>query len=81
MATGTPVISTPIGGIPDVVVNGQNGFLVPVNSPQDIADKIELILNDRKLWEKLSQNALRTIKNNFDLKITEKKLINLYTNL
>ncbi len=37
--------------------------------------------NDRKLWEKLSQNALRSIRDNFDLRVTEKKLIDLYANL
>ena len=62
MATGTPVISTPVGGIPDAVRDGYNGFLVPINSPKVLATKIERLLADEKLWVRLSQNAFDTIK-------------------
>ena len=78
MATGTPVISTPVGGIPDAVENGYNGFLVPTNSPQQIANRINMVLNDKNLWNKLSENALATIEQNFSMKQTEKKLDDLY---
>lgn len=78
MATGTPVISTPVGGIPDVVKNGYNGFLVPTNSPQKIADKIHEILNDGALWSRLSENAISTIHKKFSMKETERKLTDLY---
>ena len=78
MATGTPVISTPVGGIPDAVRDGYNGFLVPVNSPKALATKIERLLADKKLWLCLSKNAFDTIKNKFSIVQTEKKLSKLY---
>ena len=78
MATGTPVISTPVGGIPYAVKDGYNGFLVPVNSPKALAAKIERLLVNEKLWAHLAQNAFKTIKNKFSIDQTEKKLLKLY---
>ncbi len=81
MAASTPVISTPVGGIPDAVRDGYNGFLVPVNSPKALATKIERLLADEKLWVRLSKNAFDTIKNKFSIDQTEKKLSRLYLDI
>lgn len=81
LATGTPVITTPVGGIPDAVIDGYNGFLVPTNSPQQIAERIKKVLNDKNLWRKLSENAMLTIRDNFSMKQTEEKLRVLYDSL
>ena len=81
LATGIPVITTHVGGIPDAVRDGYNGFLVPTNSPQQIADRIEKVLNDKNLWNRLSKNALLTIKDHFSMKQTEEKLCVLYESL
>jgi glycosyltransferase involved in cell wall biosynthesis len=37
MACGTPALATPVGGIPDILKDGENGFVLPNNSPQSIA--------------------------------------------
>ncbi len=81
MATGTPVISTNVGGIPEVVQDGYSGFLVPKNAPREIAHRIDRLLNDAELWERQSQNALNTIIETFCLKKIEKELINLYASI
>lgn len=44
MAYAHPVISTPVGGIPEVVKNGQNGMLVKPGDTQNIAEAINIIL-------------------------------------
>ena len=80
MACGKPVIGTKVGGIPYVVKNEKNGLLVEPKNPKELADAINKLLNDKKLLEKLSKNALYTIKNKHELKIivdkTEKVLKN-----
>ena len=53
MATGLPVISTRIGGIPEMVIDNETGFLVRPDDPVALADAIEKVINDRSLGQKL----------------------------
>lgn len=46
MAAGLPVITTPIACIPETVLDGENGFLIPVQSPDRLAEKIIELLDD-----------------------------------
>ena len=55
MATGLPVISTRIGGIPEMVIDNETGFLVRPDDPVALADAIEKVINDRSLGQKLGQ--------------------------
>ena len=62
MACGTPVLATPVGAIPDVVKDGETGFILEDNSPKCIAKNVvrvleypnldEIVKNARKLVEK-----------------------------
>jgi colanic acid/amylovoran biosynthesis glycosyltransferase len=55
MATGLPVVSTTIGGIPEMVVDNQTGFLVQPEDAVALAGAIEKVTNDRSLGQKLGQ--------------------------
>jgi rhamnosyl/mannosyltransferase len=79
---GKPVISTniPRSGVPFVNINGVTGFTVEVNNPRAIADKINLLLGDSALYEKMRQNALSRAKELTDKKIID-KYIELFENL
>jgi glycosyltransferase involved in cell wall biosynthesis len=62
MACGTPVLATPVGGIPDVIKDGKTGFILENNSPECIAKNViralehpnldEIVKNARKVIEK-----------------------------
>jgi len=62
MLCGTPILATPVGGIPDILKDGENGFVLPNNSPENIASGItraldhpflsRIIKNGRELLEK-----------------------------
>jgi glycosyltransferase involved in cell wall biosynthesis len=65
MAMGIPVIATNIGGPPEVVQDGITGFLVPPADPKALADKIELLMNDPKLSERLGQAGPNRVMERF----------------
>ena len=56
---GLPVVATAVGGIPSLVQDGKNGFLVPANDPFMMAERIIQILNNPILAENLGKNAYK----------------------
>ncbi|MEO0224874.1 MAG: glycosyltransferase family 4 protein [candidate division WOR-3 bacterium] len=57
MAQGKPVIATNVGGIPDFVKDGENGFIVEYGDVKNLAKKIEKLLTDKNTYLRLSTNA------------------------
>jgi glycosyltransferase involved in cell wall biosynthesis len=57
LAVGTPVVSTSVGGVPEVVRDGDNGLLVPPNDPDALAAALRHILGDDELRDRLARNA------------------------
>jgi glycosyltransferase involved in cell wall biosynthesis len=49
MACGTPVLATPVGAIPDIIINKKTGFILPDNSPDSIEESIIKVLNHPNL--------------------------------
>lgn len=74
---GLPVISTHHAGIPDVVVNGETGYLVQEHDVDAMADKMMLLLNNKSLAKTLGMQGKQYIKNNFSLKRHISSLDNL----
>jgi glycosyltransferase involved in cell wall biosynthesis len=60
MASGIPVIATPVGVAPEIIHHSENGILVEPNNPDMLASAILWLSHDRHLRIKLSQNALKT---------------------
>jgi glycosyltransferase involved in cell wall biosynthesis len=57
MAFGLPVIGTPVGGIVDVITNGETGLVANADQPTDLADKMERLLADQGLAKRLASQA------------------------
>ena len=57
MAAGKPVVATSVGGVPHIVDDGSNGFVVPVNDIQGFAERIIILLSNRGLREQMGQAA------------------------
>ncbi len=71
MATGTPVLATPVGAIPDIIVHGENGFIMEDNSPETIAENIEKALDHPDL-DGLTDKAFQDVLDNFSYKKTSR---------
>ena len=67
MACGKPVITTPVGGMLDVVKDGENGIFVPVNDADALGRAIDEVLNNGVLRHRLSSAARQTIIDCFPL--------------
>jgi len=64
MACGTPVLATPVGGIPDVIKDGETGFIMEDNSPECIAKNIMRVLNYPDL-DRIVNNARKVIEEEY----------------
>ena len=62
LAVGCPVIATAVGGVPEVVRDGENGLLVPPGDAAALADAIERFFGDASLRERLRGAAARSVE-------------------
>src|SRR5215475_6598627 len=68
MATGLPVVSTSIGGIPEMVIENETGFLVQSSDAAGMADAIERVVNDCSLAANLGHSAYERARTLFSIK-------------
>ena len=81
LACGKPVIGTKVGGIPIQVKDGKNGFLVDVGDYKGTANAIIKLLSDKKLRDKMGQNSLDVVEENFKIERGIEKHMMLYNSL
>lgn len=78
MAAGLPVVTTPVGGVPDIFVDGVNGLLVPPGEPHALAQAIGRLLDDPDLRAAMGRANRQKALNDFDLPIYVERLLDLY---
>lgn len=78
MAYGKPVIGCNVGGVPEVVKDGETGILVPPENIELLAKAIISLLNDSGLRLKMGNNAREYVKNNFTREIMVEKTLAVY---
>ncbi len=66
MACGTPVLVTPVGAIPDIIIDGETGFIMEYNNSECIASNILRALNHPKL-QQVANNGREMVENEFTL--------------
>ena len=77
MATGMPIVATKVGGIEDIVESGKTGFLCEYGDTETMAEMIERLLTDRKLWKMFSLYA-KQISHAYDWQEIGKQIVQLY---
>ncbi|OGH95159.1 MAG: hypothetical protein A2039_09710 [Candidatus Melainabacteria bacterium GWA2_34_9] len=78
MSSGLPIISTPVGGTPEAVEDGVNGFLIQPGDYKALAEKIDLLASNKELREQMGQESFRIAKEKFDINIIINQLKELY---
>ena len=78
MAMALPVVTTPVSGIPEIVVHEQNGLFAAPNDALSLADAIERLIGDAALRRALGAAARKTILEKFDSSKTTCHLLRLF---
>jgi N,N'-diacetylbacillosaminyl-diphospho-undecaprenol alpha-1,3-N-acetylgalactosaminyltransferase len=73
-----PLITTNVPGCKETVVDGQNGFLVESRNSQELAKKIEILVNDPELREKFGKKSREIIEKEFNVQKIVKETIEVY---
>jgi glycosyltransferase involved in cell wall biosynthesis len=80
-ACGVPVIATLSGGIPEVVLDGKTGFLVPEKDHNIMAEKIDILLSNKTLSKEMGKCGRDYVCEVFDIRKQTAKLENIYAPL
>jgi glycosyltransferase involved in cell wall biosynthesis len=78
MALGKPVVSTPVGGIPEVLQSGRTGLLAPVGAIDDLADCVIRLLDDPALRVRMGQEAAANIERHHHVRDRVRAIERLY---
>jgi len=78
MAAGKPVVATRVGGIPEIVGDGETGFLVPRGDSNALATRILTLLGDPALRTRMGQAGRLKVEEKFDLRKNVAELVDWY---
>jgi glycosyltransferase involved in cell wall biosynthesis len=82
MEAGCPVITTKlVGAIPEIVVNGETGFLISNYSTEKYAEAIKKLLEDPLLFKSMSLNSRKRYKEKYTLDINIKNIVTVFENV
>lgn len=65
MASNTPIISTSVGGIPEVITHGETGLLVQAKNPTELSTAIFSLLSNEELAKELTKNSQLNVEQNY----------------
>ena len=78
MAHARPVIGAAVGGIPEMIVDGETGLLVPAQNPKALAEALALLIEDSSLARQMGQAARRRCEDTFSLERHVENVIRVY---
>jgi glycosyltransferase involved in cell wall biosynthesis len=81
MAAGLPVVATSVGGIPEVIREGYNGFLIGPGDVQGLAEKLAILAENPNLRESMGKSSREFAKQELDVKPYINRLVALYESL
>jgi glycosyltransferase involved in cell wall biosynthesis len=81
LSAGCPTVTTPVGGIKEIVTDGYNGLLAEPESSESLADRTLVLLDDVSLMQALSKNAIEDCKQRFYTKVVAAQTLDYYKSI
>ncbi len=81
MAFGVPVVATSVGGIPEIVTHEENALLVPVHSPQAMAEAIDRLLSNPVIAACQATQAQKTVRTDYSPEGRADSLLRIYSDV
>ncbi len=81
MAAGKPIVSTNVGGIPELIESGQNGILVEADNEVELAGAIVKMLSDNSLARAMGENSMKKVRERFSWEVAAQKTERVYNEL
>jgi glycosyltransferase involved in cell wall biosynthesis len=78
-AAGLPVVATAVGGVPEIVLNEQTGYLVPARQPEALAERVGRILSNPDLGKEFGRKGCQFVEKNFSIQRMIREMEELYT--
>lgn len=80
-ASGVPVISTDVGGVRDILSEGETGFVVPKGAVSAFSEKLQLLIQNEEIRTKMSQNGWNFVRDKFHYTTLVRNMENYYAEL
>lgn len=80
-SSGKPIIVSTSGALPELIRNGFNGWVIPKNNPEKLAERINYFLGNDKIREKVGMNGRKNVKNNFTIEAMARNTVKVYRKL
>ncbi len=74
MAMGLPIVATPVGGIPEMIDQGNQGLIIPERDARALADALLVALRDDDAWRNWSGSGVRRVRSRFNREVTIRQL-------
>ena len=78
MARGLPVVSTYHSAIPEMVIDGVSGFLVPERDVDALAERLTYLIENPQIWPEMGRKGRAFVEQHFDINKLNDQLVNLY---
>jgi glycosyltransferase involved in cell wall biosynthesis len=81
MACGKPVVAYAVGGIPEIIIDGRTGYLVPKGGVQEMARRVQSLIESRKLRGEMGMNGRQRVEEKFGVATHTNNIMNIYDEL
>lgn len=78
LAAGCPTVATAVGGMKEIIIDDYNGLLAEPESPESIAEKVLMLINDPEKMQRLSRNAIEDCKKRFSPEVVAAQTVDYY---